>query len=236
MKAWFVLALLVGAGVLLLSRGGGLELFSDLGTGELVSIAVGVLLVTLYVVSLFNDERTRPLQAVRYILVWLAIGFALIAGYSYREELSTVVGRVGGELVPSGQVVSVESGEEGEKAVRVRRRLDGHYSVRAAVNGQSMTLMVDTGATSVVLKPADAERAGINLGELSYTTPIDTANGTTYAAAVRLKSLAIGPLVVHNIEALVARPGSIKENLLGMSFLRRLRSYEFSKDYLTLRG
>jgi aspartyl protease family protein len=99
-----------------------------------------------------------------------------------------------------------------------------------------MTLMVDTGATSVVLKPADAERAGINLGELSYTTPIDTANGTTYAAAVRLKSLAIGPLVVHNIEALVARPGSLNENLLGMSFLRRLRSYEFSKDYLTLRG
>ena len=83
MKAWFVLALLVGAGLLLLLRGGGIELISDLGTGELVSIAVGVLLVMLYVVSLFNDERTRPLQAIRYILVWLAIGFALIAGYVY---------------------------------------------------------------------------------------------------------------------------------------------------------
>jgi aspartyl protease family protein len=236
MKAWFVLALLIGGGLLLLMRSGGLDTLSSLGTGELVSIAVGVLLVTVYVFSLANDERTRPLQAVRHILVWLAIGFALVAGYSYREELSAVVSRVGGELLPAGEVVTVQSGEEGDKAVRVRRRLDGHYAVRAAVNGQSMTLMVDTGATSVVLKPADAERAGINLDDLSYTTPIDTANGTTFAAAVRLKSLSIGPLVVNNIEALVARPGSIKENLLGMSFLRRLRSYEFTNDYLTLRG
>jgi aspartyl protease family protein len=236
MRAWFVLALLIGGGLLLLMRSGGFDTISSLGTGELVSIAVGVLLVIVYIFSLVNDERTRPLQAVRYILVWLAIGFALIGGYSYREELSSVVSRVGGELRPAGEVVTVESGEEGDKAVRVRRRLDGHFAVRAAVNGQSMTLMVDTGATSVVLKPADAERAGINLDDLSYTTPIDTANGTTFAAAVRLKSLAIGPLVVNNIEALVARPGSINENLLGMSFLRRLRSYEFTNDYLTLRG
>ena len=48
--------------------------------------------------------------------------------------------------------------------------------------------------------------------------------------------MAIGPLVVNNVDALVAQPGSLKENLLGMSFLRRLQSYEFSKDYLTLRG
>jgi aspartyl protease family protein len=217
-------------------RGGGTELLADLDTGEIVSIAVGLLLVALYTVSLFNDERTRPLQAVRYVLVWLAIGFALIAGYSYRDELSMVASRVSGELLPSGQIVSVDTNEEGEKAVRVRRRLDGHFAVRAAVNGQAMTLMVDTGASSVVLKPADAERAGVDLDQLSYTVAVDTANGTTYAAAVRLRTLSIGPLVMHNVDALVARPGSVKENLLGMSFLRRLRSYEFAKDYLTLRG
>jgi aspartyl protease family protein len=236
MRAWLVLALLIGAGAFLLLRGGGIELLSELGTGEIVSIGIGLALVTLYVFSLFSDERTRPLQAVRYILIWLVIGFGLIAGYSYREELSMVASRVSGELRPSGQIVSVETNEEGEKAVRVRRRLDGHFAVRASVNGQSMTLMVDTGASSVVLKPADAERAGIDLDGLSYTVAVDTANGTTYAAAVRLRTLSVGPLVMHNVEALVARPGSVKENLLGMSFLRRLRSYEFAKDYLTLRG
>lgn len=234
MRAWVVLAVLIGAGVLLFSRTD-TALLSDLGTGELVSIGIGVALATLYIVSLLGDG-TRPLQALRYLAVWLAIGFGLIAGYSYREELSTIVDRVGGELLPAGQVVAVEGGEEGETAVQVRRRLDGHFAVRAAVNGQSMTLMVDTGASAVVLRPVDAERAGVDLGSLSYTVPVDTANGMTYAAAVRLHTLAVGPLVVRNVEALVARPGSVKENLLGMSFLKRLRSYEFAKDTLTLRG
>lgn len=235
MRAWVVLALLIGAGLLLFLRGGS-ELFSGLSTGEIVTMAAGLVLATIYIISLFNDERTRPMQAIRYIVVWLAIGFALIAGYSYREELSAVGERVVGELRPSGEIVSSEVNEEGERAVRVRRRLDGHFAVRASVNGQSMTLMVDTGASSVVLKPADAERAGVDLKKLSYTVAVDTANGMTYAAAVRLRTLAVGPLLVRNVDALVARPGSVKENLLGMSFLRRLRSYEFAKDYLTLRG
>jgi len=235
MRAWIVLALLIGAGVFLFLRGGS-DVLSGLSTGEIVTLASGLLLATIYIISLFNDERTRPLQAIRYILIWLAIGFGLIAGYSYREELSAVTDRVMGELRPSGDIVSVETGEEGERAVRVRRRLDGHFAVRASVNGQSMTLMVDTGASSVVLKPADAERAGVDLDKLSYTVAVDTANGMTYAAAVRLHTLAVGPLVVRNVDALVAQPGSVKENLLGMSFLRRLRSYEFAKDYLTLRG
>jgi aspartyl protease family protein len=235
MKAWLILALLVGAGALLLLRGGP-EVFSGLGTGEVLTIAVGLLLAGFYLISLIGDGQTRPIQAVRHALTWLAIGFLLIAGYSYREEIATVANRVGGELMPPGQILSTETNDEGETAVRVRRRLDGHFAVRAQVNGQSMTLMVDTGASSVVLKPADAERAGVDLGALSYTVAVDTANGTAYAAAVRLRSLSVGPLVVHNVDALVARPGTVKENLLGMSFLRRLRSYEFANDYLTLRG
>ena len=235
MRAWLVLALLVGAGAFLLLRADA-DLLSGLGTGEILSIVAGLLLAGLYIVSLINDGQTRLMQALRYVVVWLAIGFSLIAGYSYREEISAVVSRVGGELMPSGQVVSVDTGDEGETAVRVRRRLDGHFAVRASVNGQSMTLMVDTGASSVVLRPADAERAGIDLSKLSYTVAVDTANGTTYAAAARIRTLAVGPLIVRNVDALVAKPGTVKENLLGMSFLRRLRSYEFANDYLTLRG
>jgi aspartyl protease family protein len=53
---------------------------------------------------------------------------------------------------------------------------------------------------------------------------------------VRLRNLTLGSISLDNVEALVARPGSLKENLLGMSFLSRLRSYEFSGDFLTLRG
>ena len=100
----------------------------------------------------------------------------------------------------------------------------------------SLALLVDTGASTVVLKPADAARIGIDTSALSFTTPVSTANGTTYAAPVRLKSVSVGPLEVRDVEALVAQPGALNENLLGMSFLKRLRSYEFTGDFLTLRG
>jgi aspartyl protease family protein len=63
-----------------------------------------------------------------------------------------------------------------------------------------------------------------------------TANGRTTAARVRLDSVAIGPLDRQKVDALVAEPNAMSESLLGMSFLSRLRSYEFSGDFLTLRG
>ncbi len=66
--------------------------------------------------------------------------------------------------------------------------------------------------------------------------PVLTANGRTLAARVRLKRVAIGPLDRNKVEALVAQPGALTQSLLGMSFLSRLRSYEFSGDFLMLRG
>ncbi|MCK9912436.1 hypothetical protein MXD81_24995, partial [Microbacteriaceae bacterium K1510] len=75
------------------------ELLSGLGTGEIVTLAAGLLLAGFYIVSLVNDGQTRPMQAVRYALTWLAIGYVLIAAYSYRNELGTVANRVGGELL-----------------------------------------------------------------------------------------------------------------------------------------
>ena len=65
--------------------------------------------------------------------------------------------------------------------------------------------------------------------------PVQTANGTTYAASIRLKTLSVGPIRMTEVEALVSKPGALKDSLLGMTFLNRLRSYEFSGDFLTFR-
>jgi len=107
---------------------------------------------------------------------------------------------------------------------------------RAAIDGTTLGFLVDTGASTVVLKPADAEKAGVDVAALKFTVEVQTANGTTFAAPVRLKSISIGPILITDVEALVAKPGNLKENLLGISFLKRLRSYEVSGDFLTLRG
>ncbi len=235
MVTWLIVAFLVLAAAFLLLRGDTM-LFSDLGTFETIFLGAAVVMIAVYVVVLVSGERARPLQAIRNFAVWGALALVLIALYSYREDISDIAHRVAGELAPPGYSLTVRSEQEGEHAVRVRRRLDGHFAVRGAINGQPMTLLVDTGASTVVLKPADAARAGIDTRSLGYTAAVQTANGTTYAAPVRLRSITIGPIELRDVEALVAKPGSINENLLGMSFLRRLRSYEFSKDFLTLRS
>lgn len=228
-----VLAVLVGVFYLLSGSGGPL---GEIGGGEIAYIIVGGALVAVYVLSISGDYRGRAGKAARHVAIWLGIVLALIVGYSYRAELSQVVDRVAGEVLPPGQSMTVVTGDPGERTVRLRRIPGGHFVARGTVNGTAMGLLVDTGATTVVLKPADAERAGIDTSGLSFTVPVSTANGTTYAAPVRLKSVAIGPIELRDVEALVAKPGTLKESLLGMSFLRRLRSYEFSGEFLTLRG
>jgi aspartyl protease family protein len=138
--------------------------------------------------------------------------------------------------LPPGESLTVENSQKGEQAVRLRRRSDGHFVARTQVNGVPVTMLVDTGASTVVLQPADARLAGIDVDNLSYSVPVQTANGTAFAAAVRLRHVAIGPIVLNGVDALVSAPGALKQSLLGMSFLRRLRSYEFTGEFLTMRS
>lgn len=235
MLGWLIAALILLLALFYFLKGD-TSAFEGIEAGQWAVIAAGSFLIVAYALSLAREGQTRPGQFLKQAGVWLFAGFALIAAYAYRDQMPEFVSRIAGELAPPGQALSLEAGPEGQQAVRIRRRGDGHFSARASVNGVATTLMVDTGASTVVLRPADAARAGVDTDNLSYTVAVETANGTTYAAPVRLRSIAIGPIELQNVEALVAKPGSVKESLLGMSFLRRLRSYEFSGEFLTLRS
>ena len=240
MLGWLLLVL-VGLVGLFAYLNGNPEALSGLGVASLsgetvVYVAVGVTLVSIYIYSLSGDYRGRIGEALRHVAIWLIITGGLVTAYTYRSDLEVVVMRVAGELLPPGQAVVVEPQSGGEHAVRLRKQPNGHFSVRANVNGTTMNLLVDTGASTVVLRSRDAERIGIDTSRLAFTTPVSTANGTTYAASIRLKAIAVGPIELRDVEALVAKPGALNENLLGMTFLKRLRSYEFSGDFLTLRS
>ena len=171
----------------------------------------------------------------RDAVTWVALGLALVTIYSYGDVLLPLVGRVAGELLP-GSAMVVEQSPHGPVEVKIRKRLDGHFTAKAEVNGTSTTMIVDTGASTIVLRSEDAKKAGIDVSHLNFTVPVLTANGRTVAAKVRLNAVAIGPLQREGVDALVAEPKALTESLLGMSFLGRLRSYEFFGDFLTLRG
>lgn len=234
MLRWMALIVAAVAALVVLLQDGG-ETIAGLEASTIVPlIGLGALLVFIGA-SAAGRYQGKLGAAAKDLAIWLIIILALVAGYSFRSEFVIVAQRVAGELMPPGEAVVVDA-RGSEHAVRLRRRPDGHFVVRAQVNGAAVPMLIDTGATTIVLRPVDARQAGLDIDRLSYSVPVQTANGTAFAAAVRLRQVEIGPIVIDGVDALVARPGALKESLLGMNFLRRLRSYEFSGDYLTLRS
>ncbi|MDU6833269.1 MAG: TIGR02281 family clan AA aspartic protease [Bradyrhizobium sp.] len=109
-------------------------------------------------------------------------------------------------------------------------------ALRAKINGVTAPMVVDTGATSVVLTYETAKAAGLPLELLNYDVDVETAGGHTKAARLTLDRLAIGRLVERSVPALVVPHGQMKTNLLGMSFLDRLERWEVRSDRLMLHG
>jgi aspartyl protease family protein len=122
------------------------------------------------------------------------------------------------------------------RAVQVARGQGGEFALQAKINGVKAPMVVDTGATSVVLTYETAKAAGLPLELLEYDVDVETAGGHTKAARLTLDRLAIGKLVERSVPALVVPHGQMKTNLLGMSFLDRLESWEVRADHLMLRG
>ncbi len=235
MRFWILLGIM-GVAIVVAFSAGVDGSVAGIETGRFMSLVVLGMLSALIGFGLLGEYRGRISTAARDALIWLGLGFVLVLGYSFRDDFRSLAQRVTGELMPPGESISVDNNAAGERAVRIRRRPDGHFVARGDVNGANLVMLVDTGASTVVLKPSDAKAAGIDVDGLVFTVPVRTANGTAYAAAVRIKRINVGGIVIEGVEGLVAKPGALSESLLGMSFLTRLRSYEFSGDFLTLRS
>lgn len=119
---------------------------------------------------------------------------------------------------------------------QIPRGNGGEFKLDAKINGVKVPMVIDTGATSVVLTYEAAKAAGLPLELLNYDVPLETVGGNTKAARLTLDRLAVGHLVEHSIPALVVPRGQMKTNLLGMSFLNRLESWEVRADRLMLHG
>jgi aspartyl protease family protein len=122
------------------------------------------------------------------------------------------------------------------RAVQIARGQAGEFALQAKINGVNAPMVIDTGATSVVLTYETAKAAGLPLELLEYDVDVETAGGHTKAARLTLDRLAIGKLVERSVPALVVPHGQMKTNLLGMSFLDRLESWEVRADRLMLHG
>ena len=108
----------------------------------------------------------------------------------------------------------------------------GHVVLDAAVNGAPVRFLVDTGASYVTLTPADARAAGLSPRQLDFNERVSTANGEVRIATVTLRDIRLGQFSIENVPAAVLK--NLDVSLLGMSFLKRLRSYEMRDGKLTI--
>lgn len=179
------------------------------------------------------SRRIRLGQAARQAMIWLVIVLGLMAAYIFRYEAQDLASRFTGGLVPGSPVSRVL--DSGRQEVTIVRSRSGHFEVRAAVNGQPVRFLIDTGATFIVLAYDDAIAVGIDTAALSFTVPVATANGQANAAKSRIDVLTIGSISRSDQTVLVAAPGALNRSLLGVSFLQSLSSYEVRGDRMFLR-
>lgn len=172
-------------------------------------------------------------KIIKQLSIWFLIIVGLTAGYEYRYELQDVANRVGGGLLP-GSAISTLS-DDGMLTVAITKR-GNHFLTNGTINDVDQRFIVDTGASTIVLTNESAQNSGIPVEDLSYSVRVSTANGSTNAAAVRLERVTIGDIERQNLQALIAQPGDLEVNLLGMNFLDTLTGFDVRGDRLLLRN
>jgi aspartyl protease family protein len=162
------------------------------------------------------------------VLIMLAATAGAVVAYGDPERIARAGDTVSGLLKTRAKPPV--------RAVQIARGQAGEFALQAKINGVAAPMVIDTGATSVVLTYETAKAAGLPLELLEYDVDVETAGGHTKAARLTLDRLAIGKLVERSVPALVVPHGQMKTNLLGMSFLDRLESWEVRADHLMLHG
>ena len=225
----WILLLGLSLAVVVMASGNGQSTIGDLTTGDFASLLVSVawlVLITGVLIALFRDRLTKALEAA---VLWIVIALLLMLGYTYRFQLHDIADQVMAELIP-GRIA--DSG----RTVALARAQSSDFQITTDINGHSIPMILDTGASSVVLTNEAAKAVGLPVEVIKYTVNIATANGHTKAAEVTLDRVAVGSIVERAVPALIAQPGQLKTSLLGMSFLNRLQSWEVRGDKLVLRG
>jgi aspartyl protease family protein len=191
-----------------------------------IASAIYSVLVIILVASGFIARRIPWRQSLKMILAWLAIFGVAIILFSFRQEAKAIWNRIKSELVPGAEI-----NENG--SVSIRKSEDGHFWVNATINGKSVRLLVDSGATVTALSMKTARELNIDLSGPGFPIFIETANGTVKAQRARAATFAVGPIKRRDFAVTVSDSFG-DTNVIGMNFLSSLSSWKVEGDMLLL--
>ena len=169
---------------------------------------------------------------IRLFLI-VACVVLILGGYAVRYIDRTV----SGNAAPRAAAVQVDEPRQpvsSGRSLTLDAGRDGHFQVDARIDGRHLDFIVDTGASLVILRESDAARAGIRPMCSDYTATVSTANGKIKAAPAKLERIEVGGITVFDVPALVLPDEALGVNLLGVSFLSRLKRYEVANGRMVL--
>jgi aspartyl protease family protein len=175
-------------------------------------------------------------HALHEACAWAAAALGALLLVYFFDDLRAALGLGSDGARPDVAMFEARDEQRPGFAREVRLRGDGrgHFVFKVSVNDRTATVMADTGATLVALTYEDAERLGLSPRSLDFSGRAQTANGVARVAPVTLDRVRVDDITVRNVPAMVAERGALATNLLGMSFLGRLKSFQMQGNELVL--
>lgn len=155
--------------------------------------------------------------------------------------LGTFMAQLADRLTPApasastaARAVGADPASAGQRSLNIRSDSRGHFRAEGRIDGQRIAFMVDTGASMVALNESSAARFGLRPARGAYNATVTTANGTVKAARARLPMVELGEITVRDVDALVLPDEALSENLLGLTFLSRLKRFAYANGQMVL--
>ena len=186
-----------------------------------------VAIILAVVVLLLIVQRVPVLRQLFSLAMLAGLVMLAVTILGERARFDPVLGRLSDLVRPEAEQVT------GDGEVRVPLGRDGHFWMRARINGVPTRLLVDSGATITALSVDTAAAAGLDVREPLVPVVLRTANGSVPAQTAEVKALRLGPIVARELAAVVS-PAFGDQNVLGMNFLSRLKSWRVEEGTLIL--
>lgn len=168
---------------------------------------------------------------MRNVIIFAAILIGLGTGMS---QIASKMAPAAATTAPRTIAPAVTVAQASARTLTIAPDPRGHFAADGRIDGQRVNFMVDTGASVVALNETSAARFGLRPTPGDYTSRVSTANGTVKAARTRIARIELGDLTVRDVEAMVLPDEALSENLLGLSFLSKLKRFEYTNGKLVL--
>jgi len=183
-------------------------------------------------------------QAAAMAAGWLFAAGCTVVGIAYFSEIKASAQNLLGVQAPTatrvaigerdGRAAPLPAAVSAGRTVELKAGAYGHFHARAEINGQPISVMVDTGASIVALSFEDAQAIGLYVRDSDFTHRVSTANGYARIAPVTIDRITVGDIMVRDVSGAVMEAGKLGTTLLGMSFLSRLQRVDIRSGMLVL--